>query len=182
MSVEVDERASRESRRVLLTGFMGAGKTTVALALARMLSARSVDLDDLVAAREGRTAQQLIDEDGESAFRDAETRALEEALGDEGARVIATGGGAFTFERNRALVSARDCLTVWLDAPFELCWQRTRTEDNLRPFARDEAKARELYDRRRGSYELALLRLRVEPDATPEQLASEIARALAEDC
>lgn len=177
MSVEVETRGTR---RVLLTGFMGAGKTTVALALARLLGARSVDLDDLVAAREGRTAQQLIDEDGEAAFRDAETRALEEALRDDDARVVATGGGAFTFERNRALAAAHECLTVWLDTPFELCWLRTRAEDDTRPFARDEAKARELYERRRALYALASLHVRVTPEATPEQLAREIARALAD--
>jgi shikimate kinase len=167
-------------RRVLLTGFMGAGKTTVARALARLLSARAVDLDDAVAEREGRTARQLIDEEGEAVFRDAETRALEGVLSDEGARVIATGGGAFTFERNRALVGASGCLTVWLDAPFELCWQRAQTADDSRPFARDEARARELYERRRGAYALAELRLRVVPGASPEQLAREIERALAD--
>jgi shikimate kinase len=167
-------------RRVLLTGFMGAGKTTVAHALGRVLEDSVVDLDDIVAAREGRTARQLIDEEGEAVFRDAETRALEEALCDEGARVIATGGGAFTFERNRALVNARACLTVWLDAPFELCWRRAQTVDDSRPFARDEAKARELYERRSAAYALAELRLRVAPDASPEQLAREIASALAD--
>jgi shikimate kinase len=159
---------------------MAAGKTTVAHALARLLGVSVLDLDDLVAAREGRNAQQLIDEEGEAAFRDAETRALEEALRDEAARVIATGGGAFTFERNRALVNARLCLTVWLDAPFELCWQRIQAEDNSRPLARDAAKARELYERRRASYAHASLRLRVHADATPEQLAREIANALAD--
>ncbi|HVF41853.1 MAG TPA: shikimate kinase [Pyrinomonadaceae bacterium] len=171
---------SRAARRVLLTGFMGAGKTTVARALAGVLGARSADLDDLVAAREGRTARRLIDEDGEPFFRDAETRALEEALGDEGVRVIATGGGALTFERNRALAEAYNCLTVWLDAPFGLCWRRAQTEDDSRPFARDESKARELYERRRAAYALAALRVRVEPDSTPEQLAREIAHALAD--
>jgi shikimate kinase len=177
MSGEVESSAAR---RVLLTGFMGAGKTTVALALARVLGAHSVDLDDLVAAREGRTARQLIDEEGEPFVRDAEPRALEEALNDGGVRVIATGGGAFTFERNRALAEAYGCLTVWLDAPFELCWRRAQTEDDSRPFARDESKARELYERRRAAYTLATLRLRVEPDSTPEQLAHDIAHALAD--
>jgi shikimate kinase len=167
-------------RRVLLTGFMGAGKTTVAHSLARVLRVSVVDLDDIVAAREGRTVRQLIDEEGEAVFRDAETRALEEALRDERARVIATGGGAFTFERNRALVRRRECLTVWLDAPFELCWRRAQTLDDSRPFARVEAKARELYERRRASYALAEFRLRVEADASPEQLAREIARRLAD--
>jgi shikimate kinase len=181
MSDDADvDSTTRGPRRVLLTGFMAAGKTTVAHALARLLGVSPIDLDDLVAAREGRNAQQLIDEEGETLFRDAETRALEEALRDDGARVIATGGGAFTFERNRALVRRCRCLTVWLDAPFELCWERIQAEDNSRPLARDEAKARELYERRRASYALAELRVNVGVGATPEQLAREIANALAD--
>lgn len=164
--------------RVVITGFMGAGKTTVARALARLMEDSVIDLDDSVTIIEGRTPQALIDEEGEEYFREAETRALQRALEYGTARIIATGGGAWILERNRALITAHECLTVWLDAPFELCWQRTRAEDNLRPFARDEAKAGELYERRRDSYALATLRLRVEPDSTPEQLARAIERAL----
>lgn len=157
---------------------MAAGKTTVAEALGRALAVRALDLDDLVEEREGRNAQQLIDEEGETLFRDAETRALKAALGDEDVRVIATGGGAWTLERNRALIDASECLTVWLDAPFELCWERARAGDNSRPFARDEAKARELYERRRAAYALASFHVHVGGDSTPEQLAREIVRAL----
>jgi shikimate kinase len=170
---------SYSQRRIVITGFMGAGKTTVARALARLLGCASLDLDDLITAREGRTPQQLIDEDGEAAFREAETRALREALASDEARVIATGGGTWTLERNRALVAAHGCLSVWLDAPFELCWERITgggaTTD--RPFARDRERARELYDRRLADYRLASLRVRVTPRLGVEELADEIAAA-----
>src|ERR671914_821538 len=92
-------------RRVVITGFMCAGKTSVARALARLLKCPALDLDELVREREGRTPQRLIDEEGEPAFREAETRALREALGDGAAQVIALGGGTWALERNRALVN-----------------------------------------------------------------------------
>ncbi|MCA1592564.1 MAG: hypothetical protein LC754_07935 [Acidobacteria bacterium] len=85
-------------RRIVITGFMGAGKTTVAVALARLLRCRHVDLDDFITAREGHTPQQLIDDEGELHFRAAETRALRETLVDDSVRVIALGGGTWTLE------------------------------------------------------------------------------------
>lgn len=161
--------------RIVITGFMGAGKTTVAAALARLLGCRSVDLDDIITAREGRTPPQLIDEDGEAAFREAETRALGEVLREEEARVVALGGGAWALERNRLLVREHGCLAVWLDAPFELCWRRIgedRSED--RPNARDPSRARTLYDARRHAYTLAALRVSVTPERSADDIAAEI--------
>ena len=145
-------------RRVVITGFMAAGKTTVGRALARLLDATFVDLDDAVRELEGRGPRELIDEEGEQYFREAETRALRHVLERGGARVIATGGGAFTFERNRALVNARGCLTVWLDAPFDLCLRRILdgTDPSDRPFARDAVSAGRLYEQRLAAYGLAL--------------------------
>ncbi|MDQ3804095.1 MAG: AAA family ATPase [Acidobacteriota bacterium] len=169
----------KKTRRIVITGFMGAGKTTVARALARLLGEGFVSLDDLVTRLEGRDPQALLDEEGEDYFRDAETRALRLALGEEGARVLDTGGGAWTLARNRALVAAHDCLTVWLDAPFELCWQRI-THDaahTARPLARDRSRAAQLYEQRRPVYQLAALRVRATPGRDAEGLAAEIARA-----
>jgi shikimate kinase len=167
-------------RRILLVGFMGAGKTTVARALARRLKDSCVSLDELVAADEGRGPRELIDEEGEDYFRAAETRALRRTLADRGARVIDAGGGAWTLARNRALVAARDdCLTVWLDAPFDLCWERiTRESGGLtRPLARDRAGAAELYAARRAAYRSAALRVRVTRARDAEELAAEIMAA-----
>jgi shikimate kinase len=168
----------RRPRRIVITGFMGAGKTTLARALAPLLGCEALDLDDLVAAREGRTPQQLIDEEGEAAFREAETCALREALESDAVRVVALGGGAWTLEHNRALVARHDCLTVWLDAPFDLCWQRIADDSGEdRPLARDRERAQRLYDERLGAYRLATLRVRSTPTLRVEDIAAEIAAA-----
>ncbi|MDQ3686390.1 MAG: AAA family ATPase, partial [Acidobacteriota bacterium] len=66
--------------RIVVTGFMGAGKTTVAAALARALNCEMLDLDDVIIEVDGRNARTIIDEDGEMPFRDVETRALRELL------------------------------------------------------------------------------------------------------
>jgi shikimate kinase len=166
-----------QPRRIVITGFMGAGKTTVARALARLLDCAALDLDDLITEREGRTPQQLIDEDGEAVFRQAETRTLAFALEECDARVIATGGGAWTIGRNRALAQVHECLSVWLDAPFDLCWQRIGGMDDARPFARDREKTRRLYDERLAAYSLADRRVLVTPALSVEEIAARIVAA-----
>lgn len=171
------------SRRVVITGFMGAGKTTVGRALARLLGAPFVDLDDVVKELEGRGPRELIDEEGEEYFREAETRALRHALQESEARVVATGGGAWTLERNRSLVAAHDCLSVWLDASFDLCQRRIKDGGGPsdRPFARDPERARGLYEQRLAAYQLSDLRVRVTHESGVEEVAAAIAAALADD-
>jgi len=165
-------------RAVVVTGFMGAGKTTVAAALAERLGCRMIDLDRFLAGREGRTAQVIIDEDGEPRFRALESLALREALQTD-AGVIALGGGTWTIERNRELIAEHGGLTVWLDAPFELCWQRIESATHTRPLARDPARARALYDARRADYGRAYVRLNVDDRMSARAIAEEIVRALA---
>jgi shikimate kinase len=165
------------TRPVVITGFMGAGKTTVAGALAERLGRRALDLDEFIAGREGRTAQTIIDEDGEQRFRELETEALREAL-ETDAGVIALGGGTWTIERNRALVAEHTVLTVWLDAPFELCWERIESGVQTRPLARERGKAQRLYHERRAHYSQARLRLKVKDGMSARQLAELIVRVL----
>ncbi|MBV9924516.1 MAG: shikimate kinase [Acidobacteria bacterium] len=169
------------SRRVVvITGFMGAGKTTVGRALADILGAPFVDLDDAVRELEGRGPRELIDEEGEEYFREAETRALSHVLEKGEARVVATGGGAWTLARNRSLVAEHGCLSVWLDAPFELCLRRIDREGDRdsRPFARDTERAASLYEERLAAYRQADLRVTVAPEAGAEELAAEVVAAL----
>ncbi|MDQ1613638.1 MAG: shikimate kinase [Pyrinomonadaceae bacterium] len=174
---EMNARAPQ--RRIVLTGFMCAGKTTVARALAARLGCAAADTDARVVARAGRSIEAIIDSDGEPRFRQLEHAALRDILesGDaDSACVIALGGGAWTIAANRALIAVHRCLTVWLDAPFELCWRRiTNSDAAARPLARDRERARELYDARRAAYERATLRVRVTEAQSAADTAAEIA-------
>jgi shikimate kinase len=170
---------SMKDRRIVIVGFMGCGKTTVADALARQLGCESMDLDSFITQSEGRSPAEIIEQDGEAAFREIETQALRDALESNDARVIALGGGAWPVDANRALVAEHNCLSVWLDAPFELCWDRIISSANtIRPMAPDRERAQRLFQVRRDSYELAHLRLVMSKTTAPDETVVELATSL----
>jgi shikimate kinase len=168
-------KARAPEQTIVLTGFMCAGKTTVARALAARLDCAMLDTDAALVERERRGIEAIIDEDGEPRFRQMETDALRDILEHDRARVVALGGGAWASAENRALIAAHRCLTVWLDAPFDLCWRRITHSADARPLARDRDRARQLYDARRAAYELAALRVGVTETRSAEDTATEIA-------
>jgi shikimate kinase len=90
---------------VLLIGFMGAGKSTVAKLVSARLGIPCVDLDRLVQATDGRSIPEIFQQDGEVAFRERERAALE-SLADLPPSVIACGGGVVTSDENRATLKA----------------------------------------------------------------------------
>jgi shikimate kinase len=160
---------------IVLTGFMGAGKSTVAASLARQLNCPLVDLDQMIERREQRSVASLITDDGEARFREVETSALREVLESAEAKVIALGGGAWALERNRALIKEHGCVTVWLDASFQLCWMRiTRELQRERPLGKTRSLTRRLYDVRRPLYELADVRVDVNSERSAARVAAEI--------
>ena len=162
-------------RRIVILGFMGCGKTTVAKELARQLQANSVDLDSFVSEQEGRPPAEIIAADGEPAFREIETKALNEVLTNSGAQVISLGGGTWTVPANRTLIALHDCATVWLDVSFDLCWQRIIDgSETVRPLAPDRATALSRYEARRPDYALAGNRIVVSASDNQETIANQI--------
>jgi shikimate kinase len=100
-------------------------------------------------------------------------------LENDAARIIELGGGTWTSERNRSTIARHNALTIWLDAPFELCWQRIiQTGDNARPLARDKESAHSLYQKRRALYELAELHIRIDEADEAGMICTEILNAL----
>jgi shikimate kinase len=168
----------KPARSIVITGFMGCGKTEVARALARRLNAPMFDLDEIIAKQQGRTAAELIREDGEPMFRSIETKALHELLESGAAGVIALGGGAWIPEANRRLIDQYGCITVWLDVPFDVCWQRIAASEEDRPLGRTREQARELFSVREPIYKLARIRLALMDQENLDNVATRVADAL----
>jgi shikimate kinase len=138
--------------KVYLVGFMGAGKTTVARALARRLDWQPVDIDELIEARERDTVANLFAKRGEPYFRSVERAVLLEQFNRRHV-VVATGGGTFVDPQNRAAIN-RDGVSVWLDVPLDRLIARVPA-DGRRPLAADRAEFERLYASRRPAYECA---------------------------
>jgi len=149
------------SRAIFLTGFMGAGKTSVGAELARRRACAFHDLDAVVVKRAGMPVAQIFATIGETEFRRLESEALREVLAGlraaEGGAVVALGGGTLADAKNVQALRDVNGILVALDAPVELLFERTRAGHGTRPLARedDEAGFRKLYKLRQPLYRAA---------------------------
>lgn len=112
-------------KNIVLVGFMGSGKSTVGRELHQRLGYPLVDMDHVIEQRAGKPITAIFAENGEEAFRDMETRLLEELNDPEAPRrIISTGGGVVGREENRELLRHLGYV-VWLHAPIAVILDRT---------------------------------------------------------
>ena len=142
--------------KVYLVGFMGAGKTTVARALARRLHWQVEDIDERVEKREHRDIATIFRQEGEPYFRAVEQEELIALLPARGT-VVATGGGTIVDPVTREMM-LRDGAVIWLDAPFATILERVPL-DGRRPLAADRIEMETLYNQRLMAYSRAHLRV-----------------------
>ena len=140
---------------IVLVGFMGTGKSTVAEALARRLGWTKIDLDAKIEEEEGRTISQIFAEHGEPYFRQVETAMLRKALEGQSGQIIATGGGAVLAEENRRLM-LKHAFVVALTADEQTIVQRVKDDPN-RPLLQGDVaqRVRLLMEQRRDAYRFA---------------------------
>jgi shikimate kinase len=144
--------------RIVLTGFMGSGKTTIGSLLAERLGWRFLDLDREIEARNGRTVPQIFSEQGEAHFRRLESATLASLLGQRHV-VIALGGGAPEELGNRLLLEQTpNTAVVYLSASFDTLVARCTTQaadptSTARPNLADLAHAERRFHLRRPHYE-----------------------------
>lgn len=164
-------------RNIILTGFMGSGKTTVGRILARNLGWEFLDTDREIESREGRTIPEIFETLGEASFRDMESRLAGE-LGEMQRRVVATGGGFMVRPENRELATRAGPVVLLIATPEQI-WHRVKRSRH-RPLLQTtdpEGRIRELLHQREDAY--ASIPLRVETGGkTPYSIAEDVLKAL----
>ncbi|MFZ5587624.1 MAG: bifunctional shikimate kinase/3-dehydroquinate synthase [Thermodesulfobacteriota bacterium] len=162
---------------IYLTGFMGAGKTTLGGALAKLLGWRFVDLDDRVVKRFGHSVAEIFANRGEPAFREAESAELHR-VSRKSHLVVATGGGLPADPANRHLLRASGRV-VCLMASLATCRAHLGPAGvKGRPLWREPQALAEIYARRQEAYADCDLCLAVD-GKTPEALLIELIEGLA---
>ena len=159
-------------RPIVITGFMGSGKSKVARELSRHLNLTMIDLDDAITAREGKSPAQLIVENGEPYFRSIESNVLRELLQTSAASIIRWAAAPGSKRRTAGRSMSFGCTSVWLDAPFDVCWARIETSNEDRPLGRNRDQALALYERRRPVYSLAAIHIQVPADNLEEWIST----------
>lgn len=162
--------------QIVLTGFMGSGKTTVGPLVAQRLGWKFVDVDDVIEAEAGCTIPELFRREGEAAFRERERATIARLAGGE-ALVLALGGGAIEDAETRAgLLGGPGTLLVHLEVELTTTLARCSGTEHLRPVLADQANLAARYARRLPLYRTAHVSIVVDK-LTPDEAAEAIIRA-----
>lgn len=144
-------------KNIILTGFMGCGKTSVGKYLAEVLGCEFLDTDAWIEQQQGRSVSEIFAAEGENAFREMETQCLRKLLErKEQGFVLSTGGGMPIRERNRKLLKELGDV-FYLQADADLIYKRLRN-DKTRPLLQDKnprGRIQDLMNARKSCYEEA---------------------------
>ncbi|MBU0720091.1 shikimate kinase [bacterium] len=140
-------------KNIILIGFMGVGKGSVAREVIKHSNYIAIDTDDLIESMENRKIKTIFEEEGEAYFRKLEKEIslwLEKSVKDT---LISTGGGFYKVKNLKKIGTI-----VLLDSPFDEIIKRIQAHPNAakklkkRPLLTDLEKAKELYKERRPEY------------------------------
>ena len=120
---------------IILVGMMGAGKTAIGKMLAKSLNRIFIDIDENIEKQYRMKIYDIFEQYGESKFREIEHEEIKK-IDIKSNYIIATGGGAFTFERNYNILNQVG-LTVWLDASQKTIVSRLKKNINNRPLLKN---------------------------------------------
>lgn len=163
LSLETSRTANLQSlQRIVLTGFMGAGKTTVGKMLAERLGWQFLDADAEMEAEAESTISEIFRERGEAWFRQYERETILRLLASE-SLILALGGGAIEDDRTRSrLLNSDGLYLVHLEASLKTVLDRCLGTESLRPVLQDRLNLENRYRRRLPLYRESHLTIAVD--------------------
>jgi shikimate kinase len=179
ISKDIDSiRNSLNGRAIVLVGLMGAGKTSVGRRLAEKLGLEFVDADHEITVAAGKSIPEIFADHGEDYFREGERRVIARLL-ENGAQVLATGGGAYMNSETRERIRDQG-ISVWLKANLDLLLKRV-SKRNDRPLLQQDEPAKvlqRLIDARYPVYGLADVTVESR-DVQHGQMVNDVIKAIA---
>lgn len=166
---------------IVLCGFMGCGKSTVGKNIAKKSGRTFIDMDTYIEQKANMSVSEIFEKLGEAGFRDMEHDACIE-LSERTDLVIASGGGAFTFQRNVDVFKGKDKI-IMLNVPLSIIKVRLKN-DKTRPLLQKPDKdkvMKELYDKRLPIYQKAA-DIIVEGKSNPSKTALMVIEAVEKPC
>ena len=140
-------------KNIILIGFMGVGKGSVAREVIKNSSYMAIDTDDLIESTQNKKIKKIFEDDGEAYFRKLEKSVAKWLESSVKSTLISTGGGFYKQENLKKIGTI-----VLLDSPFDAIIKRIQEHPNAakklkkRPLLADLKKAKKLYDERRPEY------------------------------
>ncbi len=138
--------------KIILTGFMGSGKSTISKLLGEKLNFEVLDTDDLVEKKAGLTTPKIFDLHGETRYRELEIEVAEK-LKDVQNHVIATGGGVILNKVIIDYLKMNNGIVVFLKTTFNEIVKRVSNHPRPRPLFKNPNQAKKLYEFRLPIYE-----------------------------
>jgi shikimate kinase len=130
-----DIREKLGNHPIVLVGLMGAGKSSIGRRLAEKIDLPFVDADHEIELAADKTIPEIFNDHGETYFREGERRVISRLI-ENGAQILATGGGAFINDETRASIAARG-VSLWLKADLPLLMKRVMKRAD-RPLLQNE--------------------------------------------
>jgi shikimate kinase len=118
--------------KIILLGYMGSGKSTIAKSLKNVFEINAIDLDDYIVEKESVSVSEIFKSKGEVYFRKQENYYLKELLESEKSFILALGGGTPCYANNIELIK-KHSKSFYLKAKIGTLFQRLRLENSSRP-------------------------------------------------
>jgi shikimate kinase len=170
-------------KKIILIGYMGSGKSTIAQLLSEKLGILSFDLDVIIEKKTSLTVLQLFKQRGEVYFRKLEHQLLLEFVNTNKNMVLSLGGGTPCYANNHLLLNGNQVVSIYLKASIDTLYNRLIVNKDIRPLITNlednklkEFIAKNLFDRS-FYYNHATFNVNVD-DKSPSSIADEIIELL----